>query len=107
MPGLGGWNPASPDGPRSGVGILVGRPIRMIGTMTEPTQGPAPKPTFEQRMESFGRQVDDAGERFGRDAEAWGKRLADDPTVRRAGDTAARIWGLLLLAAGLWFFADV
>ena len=25
----------------------------------------------------------------------------------RAADTASRIWGLLVLAIGLWFFADV
>ncbi|HET7029171.1 MAG TPA: hypothetical protein VFI34_01565 [Candidatus Limnocylindrales bacterium] len=85
--------------------------------MTEPVPGPAPtpvpdpasapKPTFEQRMESFGREAGAAGERFGRDAEAWGQRLAKDPSVQRAGDTAARAWGLLVLAIGAWFFVDV
>ena len=84
--------------------------------MTEPTPGPAtptpgpdatPKPSFEQRMDSFGREVGAAGERIGREAEAFGQRMAKDPDMRRAGDTAARIWGLIVLAIGAWFLVDV
>ena len=48
----------------------------------------------------------EAGERFGRQAEAAGKRWAADPGVAQATDTAARIWGLLLIAVGAWFFAQ-
>jgi hypothetical protein len=70
--------------------------------MSEPT-----KPTFEQRVESFGQEVGAAGERLGREAEAWGQRMAKDPNIQRAGDTAARMWGLLVLAVGIWFFIDV
>ena len=77
----------------------------------EPAQAPAPdaapRQSFEQRMDSFGREVGEAGERFGRQAEAAGQRLAKDPGVLRATDTLARIWGLIILAAGLWFLADV
>ena len=73
----------------------------------DPATASPPRQTFEQRMESFGKEVGEAGERIGRDAEAWGQRLAKDPSVRRAGDTAARIWGLLILAVGVWFFIDV
>lgn len=29
------------------------------------------------------------------------------PTPNRAADTAARFWGLVVLAVGLWFLADV
>lgn len=80
--------------------------------MTEPTPEPGPSttpkpPTFEQRMETFGKEVGEAGERFGREAEAWGHRVAKDPSVQRAGDTAARLWGLLVLAVGIWFFIGV
>jgi len=64
-------------------------------------------PTFEERMERFGEEVGQAGERFGREAEAWGQRIAKDPAVNRAADTAARAWGLLILAVGAWFFVDV
>ena len=79
--------------------------------MSEPTPDPAaappPKPTFEQRMDRFGEEVGEAGERFGRDAEAWGKRISKDPGYKRAADTAARIWGLIILAVGVWFLLDV
>jgi hypothetical protein len=79
----------------------------------DPTQSPAgpgdspPPPTFEQRMEDFGRRAEAAGERFGRDAQAAGERWSKDPRVVGATDTAARLWGVLVLAVGLWFFADI
>ena len=83
--------------------------------MTEPTPdpipneepAPAPKATFEQRVETFSRDIGTAGERLGREAEAAGKRLASDPSVQSAADTAARVWGLVVLAVGAWFLADV
>jgi hypothetical protein len=73
----------------------------------EPEPIPAPKPSFEERVNRFGEEVGEAGERIGRDAEAWGKRISKDPGYRRAADTAARVWGLIILAVGAWFFADV
>lgn len=75
--------------------------------MTEATPDPSHKPTFEERMDTFGREAGEAGERIGRQAEAAGKRLTSDPTVVRAVDTAARVWGLLILLVGVWFLADV
>lgn len=78
--------------------------------MSEPTPDPTaapPKQTFEQRMDRFGEEIGEAGERFGRDAEAWGKRVSKDPGYRRAADTAARVWGLIILAVGVWFLLDV
>lgn len=72
-----------------------------------PTAEPAATPTFEQRMDSFGREIGAAGERFGKQAEAAGERLAKDPTIQRTADSLARIWGVVILAAGLWFLADV
>ena len=62
----------------------------------EPEPTPAPPPTFEERMERFGEEARQAGER-------WSK----EPVVVRTADTAGRIWGLIVLAIGLWFFADV
>jgi hypothetical protein len=62
----------------------------------EPAPAPAPAPTFEGRMDRFGEEARQAGER-------WSKA----PGVVRAADTAGRIWGLIVLAIGLWFFADV
>jgi hypothetical protein len=72
--------------------------------MTEPTPEqpapaptePGPRPTFEERVEGFGRE-----------AEAAGQRWANDASVKRAADTASRVWGLVVLAIGLWFLADV
>jgi catechol 2,3-dioxygenase-like lactoylglutathione lyase family enzyme len=68
---------------------------------------PPPQPTFEQRMNRFGHEVGEAGERWGKRAEAAGERWAKDPALMRAGDTVGRVWGLILLAVGLWFFADI
>jgi hypothetical protein len=70
-------------------------------------QEPPPNLTFERRFERFGQQAEAAGQRLGREAEDAGRRLAANPVVVQAGDTAARVWGLLLIAVGLWFFAEV
>jgi hypothetical protein len=72
-----------------------------------PEPEPRSKPTFEERMERFGEEAREAGERFGRQAEAAGERWSKQPGVVRAADTAGRIWGVIVLAIGLWFFADV
>ena len=58
-------------------------------------------------MERFGQEVGEAGERFGKRAEHAANRWSRDPGVVRAADTAGRLWGLVLLAVGAWFFADV
>jgi cytochrome c-type biogenesis protein CcmH/NrfF len=55
----------------------------------DPNAGEPQTQTFEQRVEGFG------------------DRIAHDPAVQTAADSAARAWGLLVLAVGLWFFAEV
>jgi len=79
------------------------------GSTTPPESPPEPDrpPTFEERMERFGKEAGEAGERFGRRAEEAANRWSKEPGVVHAADTAGRIWGLILLALGLWFFADV
>jgi hypothetical protein len=72
-----------------------------------PPAEPALERTFEERMQGFGREASAAGERLGREAQAAGERWSRDPSVVDAADTAARVWGLLVLGVGLWFFADV
>ena len=73
---------------------------------------PAPPPppveprTFEQRVDNFGKRAGEAGERLGREAEAAAERWKKDPAIAGAADSATRVWGLLVLAVGLWFFAD-
>ena len=71
------------------------------------TPPPAAPRTFEERMEDFGRRAGAAGEKLGKEAEEAAQRWSKDPAVAAAGDTAARVWGLLVLAVGLWFFADI
>src|SRR4051812_38923316 len=80
--------------------------------MTAHAPGPAPQPsspppTFEQRVKRFGQEAEDAGQRLGRQGQAAGERWSRDPSVARAGDTIAQVWGLIVLAIGLWFLADV
>jgi len=58
-------------------------------------------------MDRFGHEAGEAGERFGKRAEEAANRWSKDPGMVRAADTAGRIWGLLVLAVGVWFFADV
>jgi hypothetical protein len=72
-----------------------------------PPAEPERPPTFEERMERFGREAGEAGERFGRRAEDAAHRWSREPGVVRAADTAGRIWGVVLLVVGLWFLADV
>ena len=57
--------------------------------------------------ERFGREAQVAGERLGREAQAAGERLRRDPAIAGAASTASRAWGAIVLAIGLWFFADV
>jgi len=74
------------------------------GAVPPPPERP---PSFEERMERFGREAGEAGERFGKRAGEAANRWSKEPGVVYAADTAGRIWGLLLLGVGLWFFADV
>ena len=64
---------------------------------------PAPRLDFEGRAEALGHRA----EGLGREAEAAVARLGQNPAVRETFDFAGRLWGLVLLAFGIWFFADV
>lgn len=78
------------------------------GSASGSSADPSPPPqSFEQRMDAFGRRIGEAGEQLGREAEAAAERWSKDPTVAGAADSAARAWGLILLAVGAWFFADI
>ena len=72
-----------------------------------PPPPPVEPRTFEQRVDDFGKRAGEAGEKLGREAEAAAERWKKDPAIAGAADTATRVWGLLVLAVGLWFFADV
>jgi hypothetical protein len=58
-------------------------------------------------VDDLGKRAGEAGERLGKEAEAAAERWKQDPAIAGAADTAARVWGLLVLAVGLWFFADI
>lgn len=76
----------------------------------EPTPPPPTRDTGDElhdRMQAFGREAQAAGERLGRQAQAAGERLAADPNVVSAGIWFGRLWGLVLIAVGLWFFGQV
>ena len=69
---------------------------------------------FEARSGDFGRRVEESAEAIGKRAEALGheaeaaaQRWGSSPAVRETADAAGRVWGLVLLAVGLWFLADV
>jgi hypothetical protein len=62
---------------------------------------------LQARMQAFGREAQAAGERLGRDAQAAGERMAQDPGWIAFGTWVGRLWGLVLIAIGLWFLAGV
>jgi hypothetical protein len=67
--------------------------------MTDPSGGP-PKPDladqFQERMQSFGREAQVAGDRWAR-----------DPGFVTAGTWLTRLIGLAFIAVGLWLFGEV
>ena len=78
--------------------------------MTDASGG-SPKPDLadqlQERMQSFGREAQAAGERLGRDAQFAGERLAHDPGFVTAGTWLTRLIGLAFIAVGLWLFGEV
>jgi hypothetical protein len=77
-----------------------------------PAQPAAPAPStvgadLKTALESGARTFDERAQSLGREAEAAAKRWGENPAVKETADVAGRIWGLVLLAFGLWFFADV
>ena len=81
----------------------------------EETPVDAPPPTsggdtwrdLGQRAESLGREAEEAANRWGREAEDVTIRLGSSRAVRDTADAATRVWGLVLLGVGIWFFADL
>ena len=67
--------------------------------MTTPDDG--------SRIDAAARRIDEKAQSLGREAEAAANRLAARPGVQDAADTASRLWGLILLAVGLWLFAAI
>lgn len=66
--------------------------------------GPAaPRFNLEEQAQALGQRA----ESLGREAEVAVARLGANPAVRETVDVAGRAWGLVLLAVGAWFFADV
>ena len=70
-----------------------------------PDQATAPEqpPTLSDRS----RAIEERAQALGREAEVAADRFAANPAVRDMADMAGRMWGLVLLVAGLWFFAAV
>jgi hypothetical protein len=71
-----------------------------------PAPAPAAQPDLGDRMKAFGQEASTRGQELGREAQAAGDRWSRDPSVVRVASTASRIWGLIVLVIGLWFFAQ-
>ncbi len=76
-----------------------------VGPSAAPAPPVAPQPGPAQP--GAGALIGLRAEQLGHEAEAAAQRLAANPDVRAAGDVAARAWGLVLLAIGVWFFLRV
>ena len=90
--------PAAPTGPAASgpAGPAVDAAPAAVAGRTG-TQGVSdPWRRLDQRAEAFGHDIEDAAARF-----------SASPGIRSAGDAAARLWGVVLLAAGLWLFARI
>jgi hypothetical protein len=64
------------------------------------------EPDFADRMKAFGQEASTRGQQLGREAQAAGDRWSKDRGLVRVASTASRIWGLILVLIGLWFFAE-
>jgi hypothetical protein len=64
--------------------------------MTDEDRAPEAAPDAADRLKDLGQEAREAGH-----------RLASEPRVVRAADTATRAWGAILIAIGLWFLAGV
>ena len=58
-------------------------------------------------FEDGARALDQRAQALGHEAEAAARRWGENPAVKETADLAGRLWGLVLLGFGLWFFADV
>lgn len=85
-------------------------------TPAEPAMAPsqpapaAPAATgtdLKAALEDGARTLDQRAQALGREAEAAARRWGENPAVKETADIAGRLWGLVLLAFGLWFLADV
>ncbi|OGO55038.1 MAG: hypothetical protein A2V84_03765 [Chloroflexi bacterium RBG_16_70_13] len=77
---------------------------------TTPPAPPAPAAAgtdLRTAFESGARAFDERAQALGREAEGAARRWSESPAVKETADLAGRLWGLVLLALGLWFLADV
>jgi hypothetical protein len=58
-------------------------------------------------LEDGARTLDQRAQALGREAEVAARRWGENPAVKETADLAGRLWGLVVLGFGLWFFADV
>ena len=72
-----------------------------------PAAPAAPGVDLRTTLEDGARTLDQRAQALGREAEEAAKRWGEIPAVKETADLAGRLWGLVLLGFGLWFFADV
>lgn len=76
--------------------------------MTPPDERPDRPASRPDEPPSIGRSaVEDRADAFGREVEAAATHLTSNPGVRAVSNVAGRVWGLVILAIGLWFLARV
>jgi hypothetical protein len=86
----------APEPPPATPGPPPASPEPPPATTTPAPPGPGFEQRFEQRMEGFGKEVEDAANRW-----------SQDPGVKTNLTLLGRFWGLVLLAVGAWLFAGV
>jgi hypothetical protein len=82
-------------------------PAYMPPARPAPAAPPAAGADLRTTLEDGAHTLDQRAEALGREAEAAARRWGENPAVKETADLAGRLWGLVVLGFGLWFFADV
>lgn len=102
-------DPAAPASPETPAFAPVSAPAPLESAHAGPAAA-RPEATggeLKSRIESGARAFDQRAQALGREAETAVTRWGENPAVKETADIAGRVWGLVLLAVGLWFLADV
>lgn len=106
--------PPVPSGSADPTTTMGGEPVAPAAPTAPAPTAPAPAAPAQTAgadlktvFEDGARALDERAQALGREAEAAARRWGENPAVKETADLAGRLWGVVLLAVGFWFLADV
>ena len=106
--------PPVPSGSADPASTMGGEPVAPAAPTAPAPTAPAPAAPAQTAgadlktvFEDGARALDERAQALGREAEAAARRWGENPAVKETADLAGRLWGVVLLAVGFWFLADV